>query len=78
MRKVVICILCLIPVVWLVFAAVTDRLSANPIKDITEQTGTWTLRFLLITLCVTPIRKLTGWNQVIKYRRMLGLFAFLS
>jgi sulfoxide reductase heme-binding subunit YedZ len=76
MRKVALLILCLLPAVWLVFAAVTDRLSANPIKDITEQTGAWTLRFLLVTLCITPIRKLTGWNNVIKYRRMLGLCAF--
>lgn len=76
MRKVAIFILCLIPAIWLVAAALTDHLSANPIKDITEQTGTWTLRFLLVTLCVTPIRKITGWNDVIKYRRMLGLFAF--
>jgi methionine sulfoxide reductase heme-binding subunit len=76
MRKVGLFILCLIPAVWLVVAGLTDRLSANPIKDITEQTGTWTLRFLLLTLCITPIRKLTGWNDVIKYRRMLGMFAF--
>jgi sulfoxide reductase heme-binding subunit YedZ len=65
------------PVVSLVTAALTDNLSANPVKDITEGTGTWALRFLLITLCVTPLRKLTGWNEAIKYRRMLGLFAFI-
>jgi len=64
------------PVVWLVTAALTDDLSANPIRDITEETGTWALRFLLITLCVTPLRRLTSWNGAIKYRRMLGLFAF--
>jgi methionine sulfoxide reductase heme-binding subunit len=52
------------------------NLSANPIKDITEDTGVWTLRFLLLTLCVTPLRKLSGWNEVIRFRRMLGLFAF--
>ena len=74
--KVAVFLLCLVPVAWLVIAALTDNLSANPIKDITEETGIWTLRFLLITLCVTPFRKLTGWNGVIKYRRMLGLFAF--
>ena len=76
MRKVAVFVLCLIPAAWLVIAALTGRLSANPIKDITEDTGTWTLRFLLVTLCVTPLRKLTGWSGVIKYRRMLGLFAF--
>lgn len=68
--------MCLAPAVWLVFAALTDKLSANPIKDITEETGTWALRFLLLTLSVTPVRKLTAWNEVIRYRRMLGLYAF--
>jgi sulfoxide reductase heme-binding subunit YedZ len=56
--------------------AVTDNLGANPIKEITEQTGLWTLRFVLITLAVTPVRRLTGWHKVIQLRRMLGLFAF--
>jgi len=74
--KVFVFLACLAPVVWLLIAAATDNLSANPIKDITESTGIWTLRFLIITLCVTPLRKLTGWNEVIRYRRMLGLFAF--
>jgi sulfoxide reductase heme-binding subunit YedZ len=76
LAKVSIFLLCLVPIVWLLAAAATERLSANPVKDITEFTGDWTLRFLLITLCITPIRKLTGWNEVIKYRRMLGLFTF--
>src|SRR5437867_279222 len=76
LSKDAVFLLCLVPVAWLVIAALTGTLSANPIKDITEDTGTWTLRFLLITLCVTPFRKLTGWNETIKYRRMLGLFAF--
>lgn len=74
--KFVVFLLCLAPIIWLLAAAFTDNLSANPIKDITEATGVWTLRFLLITLCITPIRKFTKWNDVIKYRRMLGLFAF--
>ena len=74
--KVALFFLCLVPIAWLAFAALTDKLSANPIKDITEDTGTWALRFLLLTLCVTPFRKLTGWNKVIRYRRMLGLYAF--
>ena len=74
--KISVFLACLMPVVWLVTAALTDDLSANPIRDITEETGTWALRFLLITLCVTPLRRLTGWNGAIKYRRMLGLFAF--
>jgi len=55
---------------------VTDGLGANPIEEFTHFTGTWALKFLLITLAVTPIRKLTGVNRVIQYRRMLGLYAF--
>ena len=51
-------------------------LGANPIDKITDVTGTWTLRFVLITLAVTPLRRLTGWNLLIRFRRMLGLFAF--
>src|SRR6266446_778489 len=66
----------LIPLAVLAWQTVTDNLGANPIKEITEQTGLWTLRFVLITLAVTPARRLTGWNRVIQLRRMLGLFAF--
>ena len=66
----------LMPLAVLAWHAVTDNLGANPIKEITEQTGIWTLRFVLITLTVTPLRRLTGWNRVIQLRRMLGLFAF--
>lgn len=67
---------CLVPLVALLWNAVSDNLGANPIEAITRQTGTWTLRFLLITLAITPVRRLTGWNRVIQLRRMLGLFAF--
>lgn len=56
--------------------AVTGGLGANPIEAITHGTGDWTLRFLLLTLAVTPIRTLTGWNLLIRFRRMLGLFAY--
>jgi sulfoxide reductase heme-binding subunit YedZ len=64
------------PAAWLVWAALTDHLSANPLSDITNETGIWTLRFLCITLAITPLRRLTGWNAAIKFRRMVGLFAF--
>ena len=74
--KILVFLICIAPIVWLLAAAFTDNLSANPIKDITEATGVWTLRFLLATLCITPIRKFTKWSDVIRYRRMLGLFAF--
>jgi sulfoxide reductase heme-binding subunit YedZ len=67
---------CLLPLAILGWQAVTHHLGANPIDEITDQTGTWTLRLLLITLAVTPARRLTGWNRLIQLRRMLGLFAF--
>jgi sulfoxide reductase heme-binding subunit YedZ len=67
---------CLMPLAALAWNAATDNLGANPIDAITDQTGIWTLRFLLITLVVTPVRRLTGWSRVIQLRRMLGLFAF--
>jgi sulfoxide reductase heme-binding subunit YedZ len=66
----------LTPFLWLAFRAATGRLSVNPIEDITLTTGIWALRFLLVSLAITPIRRLTGWQRVIQYRRMLGLFAF--
>jgi methionine sulfoxide reductase heme-binding subunit len=68
---------CLLPLAILAWQALTDNLGANPIDEITDQTGTWTLRLLLITLAVTPARRLTGWNRLIQLRRLLGLFAFL-
>src|SRR5215468_12293439 len=64
------------PAAWLGWAALTGTLSANPLSDITNETGVWTLRFLCITLAVTPLRRLTGWNGAIRFRRMVGLFAF--
>ena len=53
-----------------------DQLAAEPVKDITHRTGWWALSLLLATLAVTPLRRLTGWNPLVKVRRMLGLFAF--
>lgn len=54
----------------------TGNLGSNPIEKIRLFTGDWTLYFLLITLAITPLRKLSGWNELIRYRRMLGLYAF--
>jgi methionine sulfoxide reductase heme-binding subunit len=65
-----------VPVVWLGAAAWRDALGANPIEKITHVTGDWTLRFLLLSLAVTPLRRLLRWNELVAYRRMLGLFAF--
>ena len=64
------------PAAWLVWAALTGNLSANPLGDLTNETGVWTLRFLCITLAVTPLRRIAGWNAAIRFRRMVGLFAF--
>jgi len=64
------------PAVWLVYGFFTDNLSANPIDYITDTTGLSALTCLIVTLAVTPLRRLTGWNELIKLRRMLGLFAF--
>jgi sulfoxide reductase heme-binding subunit YedZ len=64
------------PLAYLSLGAWQGSLGANPIETITRATGLWTLRFVLITLAVTPLRRLTGWNEVIRLRRMLGLFAF--
>jgi len=68
--------LALVPFVSLIVAFFTDDLTANPIEYITDQTGTAAIQLLVITLAVTPARRLTGWNEIIKLRRMLGLFAF--
>ena len=64
------------PGAWLTWAALTGRLSANPLADLTNETGVWALRFLCMTLMVTPVRRLSGCNDAIRFRRMLGLFAF--
>lgn len=74
--KSVVFTACLIPLGQLLYDGWTDNLTANPIEFITHFTGDWTLLFLLATLSVTPLRKIFGWNELIKYRRMLGLFAF--
>jgi sulfoxide reductase heme-binding subunit YedZ len=74
--KPVVFLACLAPVAWLVWRGFHGELGANPIEAITHGTGDWTLRFLLITLAVTPLRKLTRQYWLISFRRMFGLFAF--
>ena len=64
------------PLAWLVWAALTGNLSANPLSDITHETGDWAIRFICITLAITPLRRVTGWNWLIRFRRMAGLYAF--
>jgi sulfoxide reductase heme-binding subunit YedZ len=74
--KPAVFLLCLLPFALLIWGAFTANLGANPVEYITHRTGEWTLRFLLLTLCITPLRQLSGWNGAIRFRRMLGLFAF--
>ena len=74
--KPVLFVLSLVPFVRLIVLGFQDALGANPIEFITHSTGFWTLTFLCITLTVTPLRRLSGWQVLIRLRRMLGLFAF--
>ena len=68
---------CLGPAAWLIYGAfLGGDLGVNPVETITNYTGIWTLRLIAISLAVSPLRWLTGWNRIIQYRRMLGLFAF--
>lgn len=55
---------------------ITGKLGANPIEEIMDRFGNWSLRFILITLAVTPLRRVTGWNWLVRFRRMFGLFTF--
>jgi sulfoxide reductase heme-binding subunit YedZ len=74
--KVVVFAACLVPVAILIWQGFHDGLSADPIKFITHATGDWTIRFIVITLAITPLRKILHLPQLIRFRRMLGLFAF--
>lgn len=67
---------CLIPCGWYLWGAYADTLGANPIEAVTRGFGTWALNFLLVTLSVTPLRRLAGWVWLAPLRRMLGLYAF--
>lgn len=69
-------LLCLVPFAWLVWDINQNSLGPDPVQQITHRTGDWALRFLLITLAVTPLRRLSGWNPLLQLRRMLGLYAF--
>lgn len=66
----------LVPALWLAVRAYNLDLTANPVDYITDYTGDWTIACLIVSLGITPLRRLTGWNEVIKLRRMVGLFAF--
>ena len=68
--------LSLLPAAWLFFAAATDALGPNPAEALIRSTGDWALRFLCITLAITPLRQATGWHTLARVRRMLGLFTW--
>jgi len=77
--KPLVFLLCLLPLAHLLagaFSIAGQGLGANPIEELLHALGRWGLKFLLLTLAVTPLRRWTGWNWLIRFRRMLGLFAF--
>ena len=74
--KALVFVIALLPAAMLVRGVLGDSLGVNPAETIQLQTGRWALKFLLVSLAITPLRRITGWNVVIQYRRMLGLFAF--
>lgn len=67
--------LALFPFLWLLYGAVTGSLGADPADTLSLQTGRWALRFLLMSLAITPLRELTGWSRLLPLRRTLGLYA---
>lgn len=74
--KPIVFLLCFLPFGWLVYSAGTNALGPDPAESIMQLTGEWSLRILLVTLAVTPLRKISGWRWPTTLRRMLGLFAF--
>ena len=66
----------LVPVLYWSWAASMHQLNVNPFNAIVRDTGFWSLRFLCLTVALTPLRWLTGWHAFVKFRRMIGLFAF--
>lgn len=74
--KVFVFLLCVIPIAQMAYNSFIGNLTANPVEYFQHTTGDWTLRFLVLTLCITPLRKLLNLPDLIRFRRMLGLFAF--
>jgi len=76
--KPLVFLLCLLPAALVVGDAfgITGQLSANPVEDILDRFGNWAIRLIMVTLAVTPLRRITGWNWLTRFRRMLGLFTF--
>jgi methionine sulfoxide reductase heme-binding subunit len=76
LAKVVLFLGALVPQALLIRGALIGDLGVNPAETIQLETGRWAFKFLLLSLAVTPVRRITGWNPIIQFRRMLGLFAF--
>lgn len=74
--KPIVFVLALLPAAWLVWGAVANTLGANPAEALIRATGDWTLRFLCLTLAVTPLRQMSGWHALARLRRLLGLYTF--
>lgn len=74
--KVAVWLLCLLPAASLAWRGAHGDLTANPIEFITLRTGFWAITLLMVTLAITPVRRLTGLNQLVRFRRLIGLFAF--
>ena len=68
--------LALLPFAWLAWRVWNDTLGADPVQEITHFTGDWTLRLLLAALAVTPLRRVSGWTVLARFRRLVGLYAF--
>lgn len=74
--KPLLFVACLVPLAGMIADALGNQLGANPVEALSHRTGDWTLRFLLVTLAVTPLNKRFGWSRLVPLRRMLGLYAF--
>lgn len=74
--KALVFILSLLPLAWLIYGVFQHQLGANPVEAVIRGLGDWALRFLLLTLAVTPVRRLMSWHWLLKLRRMLGLYSF--
>ena len=74
--KPLLFLLCLVPALLLLWDAMQQQLGANPVEALLHRSGDWSIRLLLITLAITPLRKMTGWGWLLRFRRMLGLYAF--
>jgi sulfoxide reductase heme-binding subunit YedZ len=74
--KPIVFLAALVPASLLIRQLIAGNLGADPLEEITNETGLWALRFIAVTLTITPLRRLSGWNDLIRFRRMIGLFAF--